>query len=110
MPVAAGEVDFLRMMEHEFCGVEDADTEFETYNYGGLRTTLRQEWEYVVTFLCNPVIAFFVDTSVLAARNNLLSWILCPGFKDYWFRPGWTEPIILDPRLLALTHLTQTQL
>ena len=48
MPVAAGELDFFKMMEYEFCGGEDADVEFVTYNYGGLRTTLRQEWEYVV--------------------------------------------------------------
>ena len=57
MPVAAGEVDFFKKMEQEFCGVEDADVEFETYNYGGLRTTLRQEWEYVVrACLCNCII------------------------------------------------------
>jgi hypothetical protein len=50
MPVAAGELDFFKLMEYEFCGVDNADEEFVTFNYGGIRTTLRQEW---VRILCN---------------------------------------------------------
>ena len=49
MPIAVGEVDLFKMMEHEFCFSEGADEVFQTYNFGGLETTLRQEWEYAVT-------------------------------------------------------------
>jgi len=48
MPVAAGELELFKMMEGEFCGGDDADTLFTTWNYGGLQTTLRLEWLYVV--------------------------------------------------------------
>ena len=34
--------------EFEFCGGGDADDVFTTFNYGGLETTLRLEWLYVV--------------------------------------------------------------
>ena len=48
MPVAAGELELFKMMEFEFCGGENADDMFTTFNYGGLETTLRLEWLYVV--------------------------------------------------------------
>lgn len=78
-----------------FCGVEDADTEFETFNYGGLHTTLRQEWEYVVTFLCNPVIVFFVDT-----RSSPLELIFCLGFFVLDSKITGSDQVGLEPIIL----------
>jgi hypothetical protein len=69
-PLAAGEDEILRAMEHEFCGPEWGSQKIVTSNYGGVESEMLTEWE----FACKP-----------KKLPGSETWKEYPGSKNYTF-------------------------